>query len=107
MKNSISKKQFNRKKMYIISAMLITMLVLPVNVLATSDAVGGLKNLATIFSTIVSIIGGLFGIYSFTILGPGLAQHDNSQIKMGLMQLAGALITVFHMQILNLIGITI
>lgn len=107
MKNSIAQKQFERKKMYIILAMLITMLVLPLNILATNGAVGGINALSTFLSDIVKGIGFILGVYSFTILGPGLSQHDNSQLKMGVMSLAGAALLFFHMEILNIMGITI
>lgn len=86
---------------------LFVFLSLPVNVYAVNGATIGLTNLANLLSTIVKIAGGIFAIFSFSILGPGLSQHDGSQIRMGLLSLAGALIMIFHMEILGVMGISI
>lgn len=110
-KSSLKEKnKIGKKYMYLAAAMIVSAMVIPLNILATSvtsSATSGLTSLATFFSTAVRIIGFIFGVYSMTILGPGLSQHDNSQIKMGLLSLTGALIVVFHMEILGLMGITI
>lgn len=90
----------------ILAAMLILMM-LPTNVFATNGATAGLLNLELFLSEIVKIVGVIIALISFTILGPGFSQHDTSQIKMGLMSLAGAVIMIFHPQILSLMGITI
>lgn len=85
----------------------IAVLMCPVNVFAAGGATAGLTNLANFFSDIVKIIGFILGVFSITILGPGISQHDGSQIRTGLLLLAGAAIMFFHTQILSLMGITI
>lgn len=99
----------NKTNKKIINFLVITFLIVlmcPVSVFA-AGATTGLTNLTNFFSDIIRIIGVLFAIYSFSILGPGISQHDSSQVKMGLLLIAGAAIMIFHMQILNLMGITI
>lgn len=88
----------------ILGAMLILML-LPNCIFATNGATAGLSNLESFISEVVKIAGSILAVISFTILGPGLSQHDLAQIKMGLMSLAGAATMVFHMQILGLMGV--
>lgn len=82
-------------------------LSIPVNVYATNEATFGLTSLAFFISGIVNVIGIILALISFTILGSGFSQHDTSQVKMGLMSLAGAVIMIFHMQLLGIMGISI
>lgn len=82
-------------------------LFVPVNVYAANEAIAGLTNLSSLISSIIQIIGVIIAVISFSILGPGLSQHDSSQVRMGLMSLTGAVVMIFHMQILGVMGISI
>lgn len=93
-------------KYMVLYGMLVTMLM-PMSVFATTAVNTGLGNLATFFSDVIRLIGVLLALYGISTLGPGLSQHDNTGIKAGILQLAGASILVFNPQILALFGITI
>lgn len=93
-------------KYAVLCGMLMTMLI-PVSAFATTQVNTGLGSLATFFSDAVRLLGIVLAIYGIATLGPGISQHDNTGIKMGLLQITGAAIMIFNPQILALMGITI
>lgn len=93
-------------QLFVILGSTMLFMLSPNVLFATNGVIAGMDSLRSFISSIVTAIGAFLAVYSFTILGPGFSQHDNSQIKQGLMTLVGAAIMIFHTQILGLMGIS-
>ena len=100
-------KKLTDKKLF--RFLLVTALVVmmcPILVYA-DEATDAVTKLANLFSGVVKVIGFIIGVFSFTILGPGVSQQDSSQIRNGILLLVGGVLMFFHVELLTLMGISI
>lgn len=103
--NKIKKLKENKVfKFLLVTVMLVMMCPILVYADESTDAITKLGNL---FSGIIKVAGFIVAGYGFSILGPGVSQHDASQIRTGLLVIVGGVIMYFHVKILGEMGITI